>query len=132
MKFRNKIESDKFRKIAFGLSVCVLLFFAAAFQAQAQNKRKTVKPRVQTAKITVNQSGYQPSRLRLRRGVPARLTFLRRTEQTCATEVVFPDYGITRQLPLNKAVVINFTPIKKGELTFACGMNMARGKLIVQ
>lgn len=132
MKFRNKIKSNRFRKMAFGISVCALLFFAAAFQAQAQTKRKPVKPKVQSATITVNQNGYQPSSLRLKRGVPARITFVRRTEQTCATEVVFSDYGITRQLPLNQSVTVRFTPTKKGEFTFACGMNMMRGKLIVK
>ena len=132
MKFRNKIESNKFWQKAFGLSFCTLLIFATAWQSPAQTKRKIVKPKVQTAIVEITQNGYQPSSLRLKRGVPTRLTFVRRTEQTCATEVVFSDYGVRRELPLNTAVVINFTPNKKGAFTFACGMNMLRGKLIVQ
>jgi plastocyanin domain-containing protein len=64
--------------------------------------------------------------------VPAKVTFLRTVENTCATEVVFADYGINRSLPLNQPVVISFTPSKAGEFAFTCGMNMHRGKLIVR
>jgi plastocyanin domain-containing protein len=75
--------------------------------------------------------GYNPASIRLKRGVPAKVTFLRITESTCATEVVFADYGIRRDLPLNQAVTVSFTPRKAGEFVFTCGMNMHRGKLIV-
>lgn len=132
MKFVEKNKSNNFTKIAFGLSICVLLLLTIASETVAQRKRQTVKPKVQTATIEITQNGYQPSSLRLKRGVPARLSFVRRTEQTCATEVVFADYGIRRELPLNKTIIISFTPNKTGEFTFACGMNMVRGKLIVQ
>ena len=111
MKFKNKVESNKFWQKVFGLSFCTLLILAAAWQTQSQTKRKIVKPKVQTATVEITQNGYQPSSLRLKRGVPARLTFVRRTEQTCATEVVFSDFGIRRELPLNTAVIINFMPI---------------------
>ena len=111
MKFKNKLESNKFWQKVIGLSFCTLLIFAAAWQTQSQTKRKIVKPKVQTATIEITQNGYQPSSLRLKRGVPARLTFVRRTEQTCATEVVFSDFGIRRELSLNTAVIINFMPI---------------------
>jgi plastocyanin domain-containing protein len=68
--------------------------------------------------------------LTLRAGVPARLTFVRTTDKTCATEVVFPSLNLKRALPLNQAVVVEVTP-SKGELTFTCGMNMLRGTIVV-
>ena len=37
-----------------------------------------------------------------------------------------------RELPLNKPVDVEFTPTKTGEFGFACGMNMLKGKLVVQ
>jgi plastocyanin domain-containing protein len=46
--------------------------------------------------------------------------------------VVFGDFGIARDLPAFKTTAIEFTPEKPGEHTFACGMNMMRGKLIVE
>lgn len=88
------------------------------------------KPRVQ--KFTVKITQREPETLKLRRGVQARLTFLRTTDQTCATEIVLRDFGIRRSLPLNQPVVIALTPKKRGEFSFTCGMNMMRGKLIVQ
>lgn len=90
------------------------------------------KPRVQRAKVQITHNGYEPASITLRRGIPAQITFLRTTDDTCAKEVVFRDYGIRRDLPLNQAVVISLTPKKAGEFIFACGMNMLRGKLIVR
>jgi plastocyanin domain-containing protein len=133
MRLRTEIRPNNFRRIAFWLTLLSLLFTAAtAFEAQAQTKRKPAKPKTQTAAVEVNQNGYQPASLKLKKGVPARVTFIRRERSGCATEVVFPDYGIRRELTLNQSVVISFTPSKTGEFTFACGMNMVRGRLIVQ
>jgi len=95
-------------------------------------ERTIAKPRVQTAKIEINTKGYQPTSLKLRRGVPACVTLLRTTDATCAKEIVLPNFNIRRALPLNEPVVITFTPTKKGSFTFVCGMNMMRGQLIVQ
>ena len=87
---------------------------------------------VQTARITVGEQGYEPSRLTLRSAVPARLTFVRTTDKSCGTEVVFPSLNIKRALPLNEPVVIEFTPSKTAEIAFACGMNMLHGTIVVQ
>src|SRR5262249_3447000 len=57
---------------------------------------------MQTASVTVTAQGFQPDNLRLKAGVPARITFTRTSDQTCATEVVFPDYGIRKALPRNQ------------------------------
>lgn len=96
------------------------------------SKLRSVRPRIQRVSVEITNMGYEPGSLQLKRGVPAQITFLRKTDQTCATEVVFPDQGIYRDLPLNKLVVVSFTPKKAGEFKFTCGMNMHRGKLIVR
>ena len=87
---------------------------------------------VQSVKILLTNEGYLPGSIRLKRNVPARLTFVRQVEVTCGTELSIPEFGITRDLPLNQPVVVEFTPQKKGEYSFACGMDMLRGKIIVQ
>ena len=87
---------------------------------------------LQTANVKVGDAGFEPSMITLRKGVPARLTFTRVSDKTCATEVVFPDYGIKRALPLNQGVAIEFTPQKTGDVAFACGMGMLKGMLMVQ
>jgi len=94
--------------------------------------RAVAKPKVQMAKIEINIKGYQPASLKLRRGVRARVTFLRTTDATCVKEIVLPDFNIRRALPLNEPVVVFFTPTRRGEFTFVCGMNMMKGQLIVQ
>jgi len=85
----------------------------------------------QTATVEVNGEGFQPSSLRLKAGVPAKVTFVRKTDETCAKEVVIKEYNIDRKLPLNEPVTVEFTP-RKGEFIFACGMDMLKGKLIVE
>ena len=97
--------------------------------AIAQQKKATGDS--QSAKVTVNAQGFQPGSLNLKADVPAKITFLRTTDNTCATSVIFPDYKIQKDLPLNQPVVVELTP-KKGTFGFACGMQMVQGKLVVQ
>ena len=86
----------------------------------------------QTVKVVVSERGFEPSKAALRAGTVARITFLRTTDKTCATEVAFPSLGIRRGLPLNRPVEIEFTPARPGEVAFACGMKMLTGVLVVQ
>jgi plastocyanin domain-containing protein len=86
---------------------------------------------IQGAKIVVSEKGFEPDKVSLRSGSPARLTFVRTTDKTCATEVVFPSLNIKRVLPLNEPVAIEFTPEKTGDVAFACGMNMLKGVVVV-
>ena len=61
--------------------------------------------------------------------IPLRITA---TDFHNGEQVVFGDFGIAKDLPAFKTTPIEFTPDKSGEFTFACGMNMLRGKLIVE
>ena len=88
--------------------------------------------KVQEARVTVTDASFDPQRLTLRAGVPARVTFTRRSDKTCATAVVFASLNIRRELPLNEPVTIEFTPDTAGEIAFACGMNMLRGTVVIQ
>lgn len=92
---------------------------------------KPSAPKIQRARIVVDSDGYQPTNIRLTRGVPARLTFIRKAEG-CGTEIVIPAYGINRPLPMNVPVVVSFTPKKSGRFKLTCGMDMFRGSLIVK
>ena len=89
------------------------------------------KPRLQTATVKITERGYEPYILKFRRGVRTRITFVRTTDATCATEIVISEFGVRRALPLNRPVAITFVPHKRGEFAFTCGMNMMRGRLIV-
>jgi cobalt-zinc-cadmium efflux system membrane fusion protein len=87
---------------------------------------------VQTAKIVLSEKGYEPAKVRLRAGAPARITFVRTTNETCGTEVAFPSLNIKRPLPLNEPVTIEFTPTKAGDIAFACGTNMLKGVVVIE
>jgi thiol-disulfide isomerase/thioredoxin len=89
-------------------------------------------PKIQRAMILVTAQGYRPSSVTLLRGIPAQLTFIRKVEATCGREIVIPDYGINRPLPLNTSVVVSITPNKSGRFKFTCGMNMFRGSVVVK
>jgi len=85
---------------------------------------------VQEIKVTVK-GGYSPDVIVVKQGLPVRLQFYRDESSSCTEQVVFGDFGIARSLPAFETTPIEFTPEKTGEFTFACGMNMVRGKLIV-
>ncbi len=87
---------------------------------------------VQAAKIVVTEKGFEPDKVSVPAGATVRLTFVRTTDKTCGTEVVFPSLKIKRALPLNEPVVIEFMPAQTGEVAFACGMNMLKGVVVVQ
>lgn len=86
----------------------------------------------QALRVTVSEQGFEPARLMLRVGVPSRVTFVRTTDATCATEIAIPALNIKRALPLNQPVEVDFTPEKPGDIAFACGMGMLSGSFVVQ
>lgn len=86
---------------------------------------------IQEIKVTVR-GGYSPDLIVVKSGVPVRLNFYRDETSSCSEQVVFGDFGIVKDLPAYKTTPVEFTPDKSGEFTFACGMNMLRGKLIVE
>jgi plastocyanin domain-containing protein len=76
--------------------------------------------------------GYSPDTLVVKRGRPVRIEFDRQETSGCSDTVVFGDFSISRPLPAFETTAVEFTPTKAGEFSFTCGMNMLRGKLIVE
>jgi plastocyanin domain-containing protein len=105
------------------LPLAVLL--SAACQARAPGPGEPIR-------ITVTKNGYEPWRVEARAGVPLTLVVTRVTDQTCATELVLPEYGIDRKLPLGEPVTITFTPARSGRLRYACAMKMFQGQIDVR
>ncbi|MEI6915382.1 MAG: cupredoxin domain-containing protein [Armatimonadota bacterium] len=118
----------------FALTVCSAVLFGAGFVG-SEVDGSTVgakKPVLQTAKIKMTASGFSPSTISLKKGIPAVITFTRVTDKGCGTQVVIPDYSIKKDLPVNKPVIVKFTPAKTGTVTMTCGMGMLRGKIVVK
>jgi RND family efflux transporter MFP subunit len=125
------VDGDRVN-VAEGLSAGDRVVTRGSFELRAEAERQGVRPApAQAFAVAVTAAGFEPASLTVRRGMPARLTFTRKTEQTCATEVVMPAYGIRRPLPLNEPVTIEFVP-QGNDATFQCGMGMFSGTLVVR
>ncbi len=111
-----------------GLIALTLWYFFGEGEKVAAETNETG---VQEIKVTVK-GGYSPDVIVVKTGVPVRLNFYRDETSSCSEKVVFGDFGIAKDLPAFTTTPIEFTPEKTGEFTFACGMNMIRGKLIVE
>lgn len=111
-----------------GLIALTLWYFFGEREALSA---ETNEAGVQEIKVTVK-GGYSPDVIVVKQGVPVRLDFYRDETSSCSERVVFGDFGIAKDLPAFKTTPIEFTPEKSGEFIFACGMNMLRGKLIVE
>lgn len=112
-----------------GLSLIVAVlwyFFGEREAVAAQNSESGV----QEIRITVK-GGYSPDVIVVKKGKPVLLDFYRDETASCSEQVIFGDFGIVKDLPAFKSTPVQFTPDKPGEFTFTCGMNMMRGKLIV-
>ena len=110
------------------LIALILWFFFGEREKVAASLSQTG---VQQIRITVK-GGYSPDVIVVKQGIPVRLDFYRDETASCTEQVVFGDFGIARDLPAFQTTPIEFTPDKAGEFIFACGMNMVRGKLVVE
>lgn len=82
-------------------------------------------------KITVSADGYEPASISVSKGEPVKLAFYRADSNNCGGEIVFAEQKIRKKLPVGKTVLVEFTPAEAGDIAFACGMDMLRGKLVV-
>ncbi|MBI3653971.1 MAG: cupredoxin domain-containing protein [Acidobacteria bacterium] len=110
------------------LIAAVLWFF---FGKRRRAAAAITEQGIQEVNVTVK-GGYSPDVLVVAEGKPVRVNFYRDETSTCSEQVIFGDFGIARHLPAFKTTAVEFTPNKSGEFIFTCGMNMLRGKLIVE
>lgn len=97
----------------------------------AKPSAAAAQPRV--VEIAVTENGYEPSPIKVKKGEPLKLVITRKTERTCATEILIKDTSINVPLPLNKAVEVAYTPDKTGEIKYGCAMGMMiSGVLLVE
>jgi hypothetical protein len=84
---------------------------------------------IQRITVDTSSGSWSPNEIRLKAGVPTEITFAE--GQGCLAQVVFPDLGVSADLR-NGGAVVNLPALEAGEHTFACGMDMVFGKLIVR
>ncbi len=103
----------------------------AASNPEAQKPQ--MEEGVQVVNVTVGPSSCDPERIALQEGVPARIVFTRTGLGRCTEQVQIPDFDISKtNLPQGEPVAVEFTPKETGDFTFACGMDMVKGTILVQ
>jgi plastocyanin domain-containing protein len=114
------------RSLVAALALLSLALPAVAAEPWPQKKAG------KTVQVAVTDDGFVPQRIEARKGEPLTLVVTRKTERTCATEIVIKEYGINQPLPLDKPVTVTFTPTRSGQVKYACGMDMITGTLVIQ
>ena len=110
--------------------ICLLVVTSASLSRA--DAPKTASRRVT---IAITQDGFDPDKIRVAAEQPITLVITRQTDQTCAKRVVI-EIGdgkkIAKDLPLGKSIEIATTFARRGELRYACAMDMLSGVIVVQ
>lgn len=86
----------------------------------------------QIVELQVTEKGFEPRTVDVNPGIPVVLKITRKTDSTCATAVKIPAKNLKKDLPLNKTVSVEVGKLEKGEIRFACGMDMITGIIHVR
>ena len=111
---------------SFVLAVFLLASLASCKEASSS------APTNGKVSVTADAKGFSPSTVEVQKGAPLELVFTRTTDDTCATEVEFPELALKKELPLKKAVSISVPTGEARTLAFQCGMGMYKSKIVVQ
>ena len=114
-----------------GLAVIGWIAWFFWFSEKKATVLGTTSSGIQEAFIKVK-GGYTPDVIVVEAGKPVRLNFYREETAVCSEQVLFPDFNKQATLTPFKTVPVEFTPDKKGEFGFQCGMGMLHGKIIVE
>ncbi|AUX41008.1 hypothetical protein SOCE26_024120 [Sorangium cellulosum] len=88
-------------------------------------------PGVKRVDIAVNDSGFSPSTIDLKKGEPVVLRFTRTTTSECLKAIAIPDLKVEKDLPLNVPVEVAVTPEKEGKMVLQCWMAMIKATINV-
>ena len=84
-----------------------------------------------TIAMEVTDDGFVPANVKLKAGEPIVLVVTRKTDETCAKDLLIEGTDIKQELPLNKAVEIAWTPKAAGQVKFGCAMGMMIGGVLL-
>ena len=122
------------RTITFFI-VTFATILAAGFVGAKDKPEETALSKPKTAQViemSVTKAGFVPTQIKAKVGQAVTLMITRKTDHTCAKDIVIKDYGIQQPLPLDKTVEVTFTTTKVGSSRFACAMDMIAGTIIVE
>jgi plastocyanin len=99
-------------------------------QAPVDLSQAQIQYEAQTIRMEQRGNGYFPSELTVHRGRPVRWVIDSKSEFSCASSIVIPQLGITKDLKRGENV-IEFTPTEDMDIGFSCSMGMYNGKIKV-
>jgi plastocyanin domain-containing protein len=102
---------------------------AAPTPAPAPEAAAPAGPRVIAMEVTGD--GFVPANITVKAGEPVKFVVTRKTDETCALDLLIEGTDIKAPLPLNQAVEVAWTPTKAGKVKFGCAMDMMIGGMLV-
>lgn len=85
----------------------------------------------QVVNIEVLNSGYSSDVKTIKLGVPVKMNLTTNNVFGCSRAFTIPEYNISKILPATGTELVEFTPTRKGQLTYTCSMGMYTGYLNV-
>lgn len=86
-----------------------------------------------TIEMAVTEDGFVPANVTVKKDQPVVLKVTRKTDATCANEILIDGTDINVKLPLNTPVEVAWTPKATGSVKYGCAMDkMVGGVLLVE
>ncbi len=98
----------------------------------AAPKKPAVAKAPQKVTITLPMDYKNAPAATVKAGQPVALTFYLKSEADCGDTITLPAAKWKKTLKVGEKATVVYTPTKTGKLTFACGMNMMKGSLLVK
>jgi plastocyanin domain-containing protein len=80
--------------------------------------------------VELTTEGFVPDHIPAQAGKPITLAITRKTDKTCAREILIKGQSGKTDLPLGKEVEVTFTPKASGKVPFGCAMGMMVGGVL--
>ena len=115
--------------------IVLSMFLALAACGKSDQTSPTKLADSSKIQISVTEKGFEPESVDVPSGKPVTLVFTRKTDKTCAKEVILTmadGNKVEKALPLDTPVELAATFPKAGKLGYACGMDMIHGTIVVQ
>jgi uncharacterized protein len=109
------------------------LFAAVSTRTNSAQAEKNIKgtAQEQTIRMTVTSSGYEPSKLTVKAGIPVRWEIDGQDVGGCTSGIVVPSLHIQKNLTQGENLITFTPPSKPGTIPFSCSMGMVRGTITV-
>ncbi|OYZ23530.1 MAG: hypothetical protein B7Y39_04280 [Bdellovibrio sp. 28-41-41] len=90
------------------------------------------KEDLQNISLKVTDKGFEPSEIKVKPGTHVVLKVTRITDDTCATQIQIKEKKIKMKLDKDIEATVDLGIIKKGDIRFACGMDMISGHIVAE